>query len=363
MDAEAREVAHDVARDVRRVLTTSSLRATVVVTAVFAGTLMLWGDSVLTLYATFSAVALLILESFDGTARQRSQACALVGLGGAALVAVAALASQVVWVAVAASFLVGLGLEAATERAVTPRARLPLLLAWVLAAVVPSEAVWTSASLGWLLGAAAAFVALLATWRREAVPLDASGAPGQRAARKLFGRGSSYWRRALPVACGVALAVLLTQLTGLPHAFWVVLATVTVLQPTVRGTERTYAQAVAATVAGAAIGAALVAIQQFAGVWVLWAAFPLSVLIWAAAPPLARRLSFSVSQAAFSAFLVVMFTLLQPSGYLTSLFRVGDVLIGGGIAVVVGALFWPRGGEGDPGEACDASDGGVQPAA
>jgi len=341
--------ARDVARDVCQVLTTSSLRATVVVTVVFAGTLAVWGDSVLTLYSTFSAVALLILESFDGTARERVQACALVGLGGAALVAAAAFASQVVWVAVAASFLVGLGLEAATEQAVTPRARLPLLLAWVLAAVVPSEAVWTSASLGWLLGAAAALVALLATWRRGAGALDVSGAPRPRASRELFGRGSPYWRRALPAAVGVALAVLLTQLTGLPHAFWVVLATVTVLQPTVRETERTYAQAVGATVAGAAVGAVLVAVQQVAGVWVLWAAFPLSVLAWTAVPPLTRRLSFVVSQAAFSAFLVVMFTLLQPAGYLTSLFRAGDVLIGGAIAVIVGALLWPRGAsEGAP---------------
>jgi hypothetical protein len=83
---------------------------------VFAGTLALWGDNVLTLYATFSAVALLILESFDGTARQRTQACALVGLGGAALVAAAAFASQVVWVAVAASFLVSVGLEPRRSR-------------------------------------------------------------------------------------------------------------------------------------------------------------------------------------------------------------------------------------------------------
>jgi uncharacterized membrane protein YccC len=226
---------------------------------------------------------------------------------------------------------------------VTPRARLPLLLAWVLAAVVPSQAVWTSASLGWLLGAAAALVALLATWRRGAAPLDVRDAPRPRPARALFGRGSPYWRRALPAAVGVALAVLLTQLTGLPHAFWVVLATVTVLQPTVRDTGRTYAKAVAATVAGAAVGAALVAIQQYAGVWVLWAAFPLSVLAWTAAPPLMRRLSFVAAQAAFSAFLVVMFTLLQPAGYLTSLFRVGDVLVGGAIAVVVGLLLWPRG--------------------
>jgi len=80
----------------QRILTTSSLPATVAVTAVFIGALALSGDRVLTLYATFSAVALPILEPFDGTASQRFRACALVGLGGAFLVTLAAFASQVV---------------------------------------------------------------------------------------------------------------------------------------------------------------------------------------------------------------------------------------------------------------------------
>jgi len=138
--------------------------------------------------------------------------------------------------------------------------------------------------------------------------------------------------------------VLITQLTGLPHAFWIVLATVTVLRPAVQASGRTYGQAIGATVAGALLGAGLVAAQQaLGGSWLLWAAFPASVLVWSSAPSLTRRFPFVASQAAFTVFLVVMFTLLEPAGYTPSVFRVVDVLIGGAVALLAGTLLWPRG--------------------
>jgi len=505
----------------------TSLRATITVTAVFALALTLTHDGVLTLYATFSAVAVLILTQFGGSAAERARAFGAIALVGAALVVAGSFASSFVWLAVTASFVAVLAVQGVTVFGGTVATlRLPLLLAWVLAAVVPSAGVWSSAALGWLIGTGAALVAALVPWpgraaggwsaviaaralalaqaagrsgaagrtdgrtaavrrlhrpplvfsRRQAEFRDAAecvegaascldgaaGPPpdaarasvataaaaldlvaralagarervspadvqrladaceahrraalagalggisagadenavfrelvrtqrflaaevlGMDAARHALGAqtsaderaiegdrgspsfdarsvfadlawlagalltpGSTWLIRSLPVALGVALAVLITQLTGLPHAFWIVLATVTVLRPAVQGSGRTYGQAIAATVAGALLGAGLVVAQQaLGGSWLLWAAFPASVLFWSSAPSLARRFPFVASQAAFTVFLVVMFTLLEPAGYTPSVFRVVDVLIGGAVALLAGTLLWPRG--------------------
>jgi hypothetical protein len=73
---------------------------------------------------------------------------------------------------------------------------------------------------------------------------------------------------------------------------------------------------------------------------VLWAVFPVAVLIAAYAP---GTTPFLVGQAAFTVTVVVLFNLLDPVGWTVGLLRVEDVAIGCAVSFVVGVLMWPRG--------------------
>src|SRR5262249_6661731 len=48
-------------------------------------------------------------------------------------------------------------------------------------------------------------------------------------------------------------------------------------------------------------------------------------------------------QAAFTLTLVILFNIIQPTGWRVGLVRIEDVALGAGVSLVVGVLFWPRG--------------------
>jgi uncharacterized membrane protein YccC len=171
--------------------------------------------------------------------------------------------------------------------------------------------------------------------RRQTIALAAS----RRLAAAHAGVQSVWFRNSVRGAVGLALAVLIAQLTSVQHGFWVVLGVLSVLRSNAAGTGRTIVEAFLGTLVGIAIGALLVlAIGNHRAL--LWAAMPLAAFLAAYAP---RALSFAAAQAGFSVTVLVAFNLLVPTGWQVGLVRIEDVTIGFAISAGVGVLFWPQG--------------------
>jgi uncharacterized membrane protein YccC len=150
---------------------------------------------------------------------------------------------------------------------------------------------------------------------------------------------SIWFQNSLRGAVGLALAVYIAQLSGLQHAFWVVLGTLSVLRSNALATGWSIVSALAGTAVGILIGAALV-LAIGTHETVLWAVLPVAVLVGSYAP---RAISFAAGQAGFTVVLFVLFNLIQPSGWRVGLVRIEDVAIGFAISLGIGLLFWPRG--------------------
>jgi uncharacterized membrane protein YccC len=152
--------------------------------------------------------------------------------------------------------------------------------------------------------------------------------------------GASVWlRNSVRGAAGLAVAVYIAQRTGLQHAFWVVLGTLSVLRSNALSTGWSVVSALAGTAVGIVLGALLILAIGTNEV-VLWAALPVALLLAAYAP---RAISFAAGQAGFSVVLFVLFNIIQPTGPGLGLVRIEDVAIGFGVSLGVGLLFWPRG--------------------
>jgi uncharacterized membrane protein YccC len=183
-----------------------------------------------------------------------------------------------------------------------------------LTGVVPASARWP----GWvrsLLAAAEGFTATHADYR------------------------SIWFRNSIRGAVGLAIAVFIAQKTGLQHSFWVVLGTLSVLRSNALGTGRSVISALAGTAVGIVIGAAIL-IPLKGDETVLWAILPVAVLLGAYAP---RVISFAAGQAAFTVVILVLFNIIQPTGWKVGILRIEDVAVGFAISLGVGLVFWPRG--------------------
>ncbi len=150
---------------------------------------------------------------------------------------------------------------------------------------------------------------------------------------------SVWFRNGARGAVALAAAVAVAKLTDVQHAFWVVLGTLSVLRTSATATGSTAMRALAGTVAGFVVGAALLLAIGTSPV-ALWVVFPLAVLVAAYTPGTAP---FLAGQAAFTVTVVVLFNLIAPAGWKVGLLRVEDVAIGIAVSVIVGLLFWPRG--------------------
>jgi uncharacterized membrane protein YccC len=73
---------------------------------------------------------------------------------------------------------------------------------------------------------------------------------------------------------------------------------------------------------------------------VLWVALPPAILLAAFAP---RAISFAAGQAGFTIVVLIIFNIIQPTGWTVGLVRVEDVAIGLAVSLAVGLLIWPRG--------------------
>jgi hypothetical protein len=150
---------------------------------------------------------------------------------------------------------------------------------------------------------------------------------------------SVWFLNSLRGALALAAAVAVADVSGVQHAFWVVLGTLSVLRTSAASTGGTAWRALAGTVVGFIVGALLL-LAIGTGQAALWVALPVAVLVAAYAP---GTTPFLVGQAAFTVTIVVLFNLLAPAGWRVGLLRIEDVAIGCAVSLVVGVLFWPRG--------------------
>ncbi len=154
-----------------------------------------------------------------------------------------------------------------------------------------------------------------------------------------FSFRSVWFRNAIRGAAGLALAVAVVEITAVEHGFWVVLGTLSVLRSNALGTGATALRAIGGTAVGVVIGSAImigVAGQPVA----LWVLLPLAVLVSGVAPSM---ISFAAGQAGFTVVVIILFNIIDPTGWKVGLTRIEDVAIGCGVSIVVGLLFWPRG--------------------
>ena len=150
---------------------------------------------------------------------------------------------------------------------------------------------------------------------------------------------SVWFLNSLRAAVALAAAVAVADVSGVQHAFWVVLGTLSVLRTNASATGSTALRALGGTVVGFVVGAALL-IGIGTNPDALWAVFPVAVFVAAYAP---GTTPFLVGQAAFTVTVVVLFNLLAPVGWRIGLLRIEDVAIGCGVSLAVGVLLWPRG--------------------
>jgi hypothetical protein len=158
---------------------------------------------------------------------------------------------------------------------------------------------------------------------------------------------SSWLHNSLRGGSGLALAVLVADLTSVQHGFWVVFGALAVLRSNALSTGQNVLRGLLGTTVGFVVGGALVALIG-TNTTLLWIILPIAVLFGGLAP---SAISFAAGQAAFTLTLLVLFNLLVPEGWKLGLIRVEDVAIGGAVSLAVGLLFWPRGAGADLGRA------------
>lgn len=187
------------------------------------------------------------------------------------------------------------------------------------------------------------------TWIDRLLGRQPPGLPGtmaaaQRRAAAHVERHSVWLHNSVRGAVGLGLAVLVADVTGVQHSFWVVLGTLSVLRSNALSTGQNALRAILGTAAGFAIGAGLLWLIG-SGAVLLWFLLPLAILVAGVAPAAISfaALSFAAGQAAFTLVLVILFNIAEPSGWQVGLVRIEDILLGCGVSLVVGMLFWPRG--------------------
>jgi hypothetical protein len=154
---------------------------------------------------------------------------------------------------------------------------------------------------------------------------------------------SAWLRNSLRSALGLAVAVLVVNITGVDHGFWVLLGVISILRYDAVGTRRFALQAVVGTIIGVVL-ASVILVFVADQAWVLWVLLPPAVFLaaWSAA-----AVSYPVGQAAFSALILISLAIVEwPPRLSTGLVRIEDIALGAGVALVVGLLMWPRGAVG-----------------
>jgi uncharacterized membrane protein YccC len=182
------------------------------------------------------------------------------------------------------------------------------------------------------------------SWLERLLGRQPEGLPGplsaaQQRAGAHVERHSVWLHNSVRGAVALALAVLVAKLTGVQHAFWVILGTLSVLRSNALSIGQNALRGVAGTAGGFVVGAVLVTLIG-TNTTLLWLLLPPAVLLAGLAP---AAVSFAAGQAAFTLTLLILFNILEPAGWRIGLVRVEDVALGSAVSLAVGLLFWPRG--------------------
>jgi hypothetical protein len=176
---------------------------------------------------------------------------------------------------------------------------------------------------------------------REPAGADTLGAAQERVASHL--EPHSVWlHNSLRGAAALGVAVLVADVFGAQHAFWVILGSLSVLRSNALSTGQNAARGLLGTVAGFVIGGILVTLIG-SDTTVLWLLLAPAVLVAGFAP---AAVSFATGQAAFTVTLVILYNILAPAGWQVGLVRIEDIALGCGVSLAVGIVFWPRGAAG-----------------
>ncbi len=181
-------------------------------------------------------------------------------------------------------------------------------------------------------------------WLGRLLGRDTDGAGGAYAtaldrARTHLDRHSVWLHNSVRGGVALGAAVLVADLSGVQHSFWVVLGTLSVLRSNALSTGQTVLRGIAGTVVGIVVGGVLVTLVG-TNQTVLWVLLPVTILVAGLAP---AAISFAAGQAAFTLTLTIFFNIIAPVGYRIGLVRIEDIAIGCAVSLVFGALFWPRG--------------------
>ncbi|HEY4993365.1 MAG TPA: FUSC family protein [Nakamurella sp.] len=152
-------------------------------------------------------------------------------------------------------------------------------------------------------------------------------------------RRSVWFQNSLRGALGLSIAVFLAELTQIAHGFWVVLGAMSVLRTTALTTGSTAWRALIGTVIGFLAGAAIM-LAVGGTPWHLWLLLPFVIVVAAYLP---EAVSFAAGQAAFTVMVVILFNIIQPTGWTVGLIRIEDIAMGCAAGVISGILLWPRG--------------------
>ena len=158
-------------------------------------------------------------------------------------------------------------------------------------------------------------------------------------------------RNSVRTGLGLALAVTVTHVFPVQHGFWVVLGAMSVLRSSALTTGTRVVRAVVGTIIGFLLGVAFIELMGFDPI-VLWTALPLVAFGSAYVPEVA---SFVAGQAMFTMMVLIIFNVINPSGWQVGLIRVEDVLVGALVGAVVSLLLWPRGAAATVSRAVDAA--------
>ncbi|MFE2579655.1 FUSC family protein [Streptomyces sp. NPDC059378] len=198
-------------------------------------------------------------------------------------------------------------------------------------------------------------------WQRLCGNRPAGDQTGMGSARQRLGehlnRHSVWLHNSVRGAVALAIGVVLAQVTGVEHAFWVVFGTLAVLRTNAVNTGQTIGRALFGTVVGIVVGTVLiVALSPYPVV--LWLLLPPAIILVGLEPSVA---SFTAGQAGFTIVLLILFTIVQPVGWRVGLVRVEDMALGCAVSLIVGLVFWPRGAAAALGRAlCDAFGAGAR---
>jgi uncharacterized membrane protein YgaE (UPF0421/DUF939 family) len=158
-------------------------------------------------------------------------------------------------------------------------------------------------------------------------------------------------RNSIRTGLGLALAVAVTHVFPVQHGFWVVLGAMSVLRSSALTTGTRVIRAVVGTTIGFLLGVVFIELMGVQPV-VLWLALPVVAFGSAYVPEVA---SFVAGQAMFTMMVLIIFNVINPSGWQVGLIRVEDVVVGALVGAVVSLLLWPRGAAARVSRAVDAA--------